>query len=187
MTLPQHTHNQSRGFSLLELLLVVGVGAVLILAGLSAYRLVSEGNATTQGIRQLQILKQQVQEAFRGETGYGSTAGANLLATLQAMRMLPTDMTPNATTGATTLRNEFSSTTTVVTGALVAGQAASFIVTFNGVPASSCNKLGMSFSTANASDFVRLSVGTITITTPTVATLATACANATNTLAWEFR
>lgn len=178
------TMKKSRGFSLLELLLVVGVGAVLILAGLSAYRLVSEGNAATQGIRQLQTLKQQVQQAFQGETGYGSAAGENLVATLQSMRMLPPDMAPNATTGADSLRNGFGNTTTVETG----GTTSSFIITFNGVGASACNKMGVVFSTATSSDFVGLSIdGTAVTMPPTVAAVSAACDNDSNDMAWEFR
>lgn len=172
-----------RGFSLLELLLVVGVGAVLILAGLGAYRLVVEGNAATQGIRQLQTLKQQVQQAYQNDTGYGTSATANLLPTLQSMRMLPPDMTPNAATGAVSLRNGFNSTTTVAAGATVA----TFRITFNGVGASACNKMGTAFSTTTSADFVGVTIGATILTAPTVATLATACANDTNTMVWEFR
>ena len=179
----------SRGFSLLELLLVVGVGAVLILAGLSAYRLVSEGNAATQGIRQLQTLKQQVQQAYQGEAGYGTAAGADMVATLSTMRMLPPDM---PVTGAT-LRNGFGSTTTIVTGPLVGGNASTFLITFNGVGTSACNKMGVVFSTATSSDFTNLSItptggGTANtaITVPTVGIVSAACGN-TNVMVWTFR
>lgn len=183
MVITMDASRQSRGFSLLELLLVVGVGAVLILAGLSAYRLVAEGNAATQGIRQLQTLKQQVQQAFQNDTGYGASASANLLATVQSMRMLPPDMAPNAATGAVSLRNGFNGTTTVVAGTTVS----TFRITFNGVGASACNRMGTVFSTATSSDFVGVTIGATTLTVPTVATLATACANTTNTMTWEFR
>jgi len=177
------TKQRARGFSLLELLLVVGVGAVLILAGLSAYRLVTESNAATQGIRQLQTLKQQTQQAYQGESGYGAAANASLLATLQSMRMLPPDMAPDAAVAATTLRNGFGNTTTVKAGATVS----TFIITFNGVGASACNKMGVVFSTATSSDFVGLTIGATVLATPTVATVAAACANDTNVMAWEFR
>ena len=45
------------GFSLLELLLVVGVGALLLLAGLATYRLVSEGNNVNAATQMLNTLK----------------------------------------------------------------------------------------------------------------------------------
>lgn len=176
--------HKARGFSLLELLLVVGVGAVLILAGLSAYRLVSEGNSATQGIRQLQTLKQQVQQAYQGEAGYGTTAGTDMTATLNSMRMLPSDM---PVTSAGNIRNAFGANTQIVTGALVSGNAPTFLVTFAGVGTAACNKMGTTFSTANASDFVDVTIGTTVLTAPTVTTVAAACTAATNTITWEFR
>jgi len=181
---------RARGFSLLELLLVVGVGAVLILAGLSAYRLVSESNASTQGIRQLQTLKQQVQQAYQGEPGYGTTAAADMVATLNNMRMLPPDMPVVGTT----MRNGFGDTTTIVTGALVSGNAATFIITFNGVGTSGCNKMGVIFNPQTSSDFVSLKVtptsGGAAATfdgtnLPSVTKLAAACGVG-NKMAWEF-
>jgi len=173
--------SRSSGFSLLELLLVVAVGAVLILAGLSAYKLVSEGNAATQGIRQLQTLKQQTKQAFQAETGYGAAAAGDLTATLQNLRMLPPDMPLNGTN----LRNGFGGNTTVVAGATTA----TFVVTFANVSRNACAKMGMTFSAANASDFVGLSVnGAAAITAPTIAVLtgATGCTADNNTMAWTF-
>lgn len=138
------------GFSLLELLLVVAVGAVLILAGLGAYKLVSEGNAATQGIRQLQTLKQQVQQAFQGESNYGA-AGGDMTAVLQSLRMLPPDMPLNGAN----LRNSFGGNTTVVTGA---APGDTFIITFNNVSTNACTKMAQTYSYNNASDLVSLTI-----------------------------
>lgn len=170
-----------RGFSLLELLLVVAVGAVLILSGLGAYKLVSDGNNATQSIRQLQTLKQQVQQAYQGSAGYGTVANADLTASLQAMRLLPPDM---PLTG-TTLRNAFGGTTTIVAGTSVAN----FVVTFNNVSRGACVKLGGVYSVSNDSSFVQLVVnGGTALTVPTIALLtgANGCDNDLNTMVWTF-
>lgn len=179
---------RATGFSLLELLLVVGVGAVLILAGLSAYKLVAEGNSATQGIRQLQTLKQQVQSAYQGQAGYGTAAGADMTATMQAARMLPADM---PLTG-TNLRNAFGGTSTVVTGALVGGNAQSFLIRFNNVSRSACAKMGMVFSTASSSDFTGLTINATVLTAgqlaaPTLAIVSAACNVEDNAMTWTFQ
>jgi prepilin-type N-terminal cleavage/methylation domain-containing protein len=180
---------QSAGFSLLELLLVVAVGAILILAGLGAYRLVSEGTNTNRSVQQLNTLKQQTQQAFAGQGAYGTTAGADLVATLTTLRSLPSDM-PSSGTG--TLRNSFGQNTTITVGA---SPFNTFVITFNGVPPSSCVTLGQVFTPTNASDFGGLTVtvtagattNTTAVTTYTTAGLTAACSGTTNNMAWTFR
>ncbi len=172
------TQKSSRGFSLLELLLVVAVGSVLILSGLGAYRLVSENSNSNTATTQVTTLKQQVQQAFAGQGSYGA-ANADLSATLNNLRALPSDM---PVTG-TNLRNAFGTTTTVTVGAATN----QFRITFNGVPRSACVKLGQLFTPANASDFVSLTVGTTAVATFTIAGLTTACSAATNNMAWVFQ
>ncbi|HEY8964615.1 MAG TPA: type 4 pilus major pilin [Alphaproteobacteria bacterium] len=185
------TKHMARGFSLLELLLVVGVGAVLILAGLSAYRLVSEGNAATSGVRQLQTLKQQVQTAFQGQSNYGAAA-ADMRPTLNTLNLLPGDMTYSAGPPVN-LNNAFSGNTLITVGA---APQTTFLIQMNNVPSSACNKLGQLFSTTSNSDFVSLKIGTASPPTvaiaqpPTVAGLAaaTACGAAAQVnMLWEFR
>lgn len=56
------TSIQSRregGFTLLELLLVIGVAALLLIGGIATYRLVSEGNRATEATRLLLTLRQE--------------------------------------------------------------------------------------------------------------------------------
>lgn len=168
------------GFSLLELLLVVGVGAVLILAGLSAYKLVSDNNAANQGVRQLQTLKTQVQQAFQGEPNYGS-ATATLVPVLNNMRMLPPDMPMS---GTDLLRNGFGGTTAVTVGAT----ATEFTITFNNVSAAACARMGVAYSSNNTADFVGVVINTgSSEAQPNVTFVAAQCSQATNTLAFTFR
>lgn len=168
------------GFSLLELLLVVGVGAVLILAGLSAYKLVSDNNAANQGVRQLQTLKSQVQQAFQGEPNYGST-GSTLVTILNNMRMLPPDMPLSGTN----LRNGFGGTTTVTVDS---SDNTLFNITFNNVSASACARMGVAYSSNNTADFAGVSInGSSSELQPDVPFVAAECDQATNTLSFSFR
>lgn len=48
-----------RGFTLLELLLVIGVGALLLIGGIATYRLVSDGNKATEAARLLLTIRQE--------------------------------------------------------------------------------------------------------------------------------
>ena len=174
--------DRARGFSLLELLLVVAVGAVLILAGLGAYRLVTENNNTNQATRLLTTLKQQVQQAYQGQASYGAT---NLLDDLTALRALPTDLGTSGTGDSMTAKGMFG--TIAVTGA-----TSNFRIAFNNVPKGACVRLGQQFTSQNANDFVSLQVGSTTYTqssTITQASLTTACSDqsASNTMTWTFQ
>lgn len=172
------------GFSLLELLLVVGVGAVLILAGLSAYKLVSDNNAANQGVRQLQTLKTQIQQAYQGEAGYPS-GNTDIIQQLYSMRMLPPDMPPNSTTvtSITNLRNGFGGSTTV-NGA---SDGTTFDIIYNGVSRTACARMGVAYSANSTYDFVEVEINSTTLQNPTVGQVATACSGDTNTLTYTFR
>ncbi len=58
------------GFTLLELLLVVGVGALLLIGGISTYRLVSDNNKTTEAVRMLLTIKQETQALYQTRADY---------------------------------------------------------------------------------------------------------------------
>src|SRR5690606_13396578 len=63
--------NRESGFTLLELLLVIGVAALLLIGGIATYRLVSEGNKATEAIRQVLTIKQEAAVvAQNSDTGY---------------------------------------------------------------------------------------------------------------------
>ncbi|MCB1538709.1 MAG: prepilin-type N-terminal cleavage/methylation domain-containing protein [Rhodospirillales bacterium] len=171
-----------KGFSLLELLLVVAVGAVLILAGLGAYRLVSENNNTNQASRQLATLKQQVQQTFQGQTGYPATA--NLLTTMNSLKAVPSDM---AIVGlaAGTLKGALGT----VTLASPAANSTTFTITMAGVPRSACVKLAQSFNQDNSSDTTGVSIGGTAIASGgfTQTALSASCAAAGNAMIWTFQ
>lgn len=175
-----------RGFSLLELLLVVAVGAVLILAGLGTYRLVSENNNTNQATRLLTTLKQQVQQAYQGQASYGS--GTGIVDDLVSLRALPSDVATVGTGNSMTAKGMFGPITII-------GNATYFSVAFANVPKGACIRLAQQFTPGNANDFVSLSVGSTVLTQASAATafsqsaMTTACSDQTalNTLTWTFQ
>jgi len=61
-----------KGFSLLELLLVVAVGAILILAGLAIYRNITANTSVNDTSRMVNVLKQEVQRIYQGEASYAA-------------------------------------------------------------------------------------------------------------------
>lgn len=165
------------GFSLLELLLVVAVGAVLILAGLGAYRLVTGNNNINTAQRQLNVLKQQVQNNYSGQNNYG-TAGANITPALVNMRAFPQDLADAGADGTDNFRRGVFGDVSVSVGANVR----TFSITFADVPRAACVRLGTLFNTTNTADFNFVNVNnsgnldTPALTTP--AELSTRCNNA---------
>jgi len=177
------TNQKSKaGFSLLELLLVVAVGAVLILAGLGAYRLVSENNNTNQATRLLTTLKQQVQQSFQGQATYGTT---NLIDDLVALRAMPSDIATTGAGNAMTAKGPFGNI-------LIVGATNAFVLTLNDVPKGACVRLAQQFTPQNSNDFVQLAIATTTFTQAstnmTQAQFVTTCSDtaATNDMAWTF-
>lgn len=61
MTITTQTvrQNGQAGFTLLELLLVIGVAALLLIGGIATYRLVTDGNKTTETTRLLLTIRQE--------------------------------------------------------------------------------------------------------------------------------
>ncbi len=128
-----------KGFSLLELLLVVAVGAVLILAGLAAYRLVSENNNVNEALRLLNTLKQQIQTAYQGEGEYSG----DVLITLRDLRAFPAGVLNAA---GDTANHPFGGTITF------AVDDQTFDINYNGIRRSACIAIGQAFDTTADSD-----------------------------------
>lgn len=173
-----------KGFSLLELLLVVAVGAVLILAGLAAYRLVSENNNVNEAMRLLNTLKQQVQTAYQGEGQYTAT-NAEMIALLRDLRAFPAGVLNAA---GDTANHPFGGTVTFE------GTDQVFTISFNEVRRSACIAIGQAFDVTADSDLSAFEIDGANPDTGddgiTLADLQTACPaendEAGTTLSWEF-
>lgn len=132
----------SKGFSLLELLLVVAVGAVLILAGLGAYRLVTTNAQTNDLKRQLVQIKAETQRVHQSQGSYtGLTTATGVAAGIF-----------NGIKGGNAPQTPFNSRFFISVGA----SATRFNVTMQNLPASACADVATMF--VGNPDFVAASV-----------------------------
>lgn len=169
-------NKKQAGFSLLELLLVVGVGALLLLAGIGTYRLVTQGTSANEAVRVLTTLKEKTQRAFQGQSSYG-TASADLVPTLVTMRAFPAGVLDDSDTP----RHSWGDTIAVTVNA----DTQMFDITFNNVPDDACVNLGTTFDTDDT-DFDSLSVNGGDVTSMDATTLAGVCTAGDNDLVWSF-
>ncbi len=115
-----HVSSES-GFTLLELLLVVGVGALLLIGGIATYRLVSEGNKVTDATRMIMTIRNEASNLSQGQ-GY-----AGVRTSLVAAKII-SDTQKDPWGGALGIND---------TGATL-------VVTLPAVPPNACRKLAMS-------------------------------------------
>lgn len=135
-----------KGFSLLELLLVVAVGAILLLAGLAVYRNVTENSRVNETIRLLNVTKQETQRLLQGEGSYPTGSQGNLDSLLIDANAIPADRLVG-----TTIRTPYNGDVHVT------GNVRTFTISLLDVPGAACIKIGQVFS-KNDSDFVRMTV-----------------------------
>lgn len=180
----QNLRQKEKGFSLLELLLVVGVGALLLLAGIGTYQLVTSGSTANEAIRLIATVKQQTQRAFQGQGTYGATAGTDVVPTLVAMEAFPSGVLNAASTPIDPWGG-----TIAVASAGTGGP--NFSITYPAVPTASCIQIGTAF-TERDTDFVSLAVNAtpvvFNVASPvTTAGLTAACgAAAAVPMVWTF-
>ncbi len=168
-------NNRKQGFSLLELLLVVAVGAVLILSGLTAYRLVVTNAATKESKSDLLRIQSQVRRIYTEEVYTGiSTSDVGLTAAFEGMKREGTTVM-NAYGSPIILKSDASNT---------------FKIIYEGVPRSGCADLIGIFQNdnnftrgvgANDGDNVTLAPKDITISAATAL-----CTQEKNRIVWEF-
>ncbi len=171
---------QESGFSLLELLLVVGVGALLLLAGIATYRLVTQGTSANEAVRILTTIKEKTQRAFQGQRGYvdGDDGITSVLVTMNAFPagVLDDNDVP---------RHPYGGDITVRANAT---DAQRFDIIYQDVPSDACVTLGTSFDEED-NDFYSLEVNGTTFdddNTITAASMAGACGTSSVDMTWTF-
>lgn len=172
MTKENVTKKAEAGFSLLELLLVVGVGALLLLAGIATYRQVVEDNKVNEAARILMIIKSETQRAYQGQPDYGA---ADITAVLADMEAYPAGVLDAA--GAP--KHPWGGDITVV------GAGATFEITLAGLDKATCIELGSSLSADNDSDFDSMTIGGTAVADTSPVTLAAACDDGVD-MVWAF-
>lgn len=166
-------YKNKAGFSLLELLLVVAVGAILLLSGLAIYRNVTNNTNINEATRLLSVIKQETQRLFQGEGEYGSASIEDVLINAE---VIPS----SALRGTDKIMSPFNARIRVN------GDDATFTVEFKSVPRSACISLGQAYS-INDPDFVKVEIGNTELDGEVgVVDLNTACNTDTKNMTWTF-
>ena len=174
----KNKQQQQKGFTLLELLLVVGIAAILIVAGITTYNLVNRGNQINDSVRLTNILMDQVRRLYSSNGNYGTS---DLEAALYNSGVVPGKY-KSATAGV--INTPFDTTASAIA---ITGSNNSFIVSIN-VPASYIPEFLNNFNPANNTDIQGIDACNTSTTSTTngvtsvnPATLASTCGS-TNTL-----
>ena len=175
------TQNRESGFTLLELLLVIGVAALLLIGGIATYRLVSDGNKTTEATRLLLTLRQELQTMGQQQGGTYNGLGYTSTSNVQTQ--------PLVASGVLRLnqRNPFNGNIIVTPQTSAEGVTDGNVdVEFGNISKPACIKLVQAINTAN--EVVTISVaGTSVGTLPVTAANATsACTGSVNIITWRF-
>lgn len=150
----QTRNTRQSGFSLLELLLVVGVGALLLLAGLATYRLVTEGNNVNAATQLLNTLKTQVQRTFQSQGGYYVGGDGQDLVPI----LTNSGAFPSGTLNLAGVPIDPWGQVIVIEQEGANGEA--FEITISNLPQSACLKLGQAFDPIRDPDVAQVTIGT---------------------------
>lgn len=163
----------NKGFTLLELLLVVGIAAILIVAGITTYNLVTRGNQVNEAVRLVNTLADQTRRLYSSQNTYG-TATTNIEAALYNAGAVPSRYI-SSTAGVITSPFSSAATAVAVTGDATPGQ-------FNialAMPPNLVPEVISAFNPAQSSEIVSVTYCGTTGTTIDPAAVATACGSST--------
>lgn len=171
----------ARGFTLVEVLLVVGFIALASIGVYIVYNKVQTGNAANTEARNIDTLRAGVKNIYGGSTNYN---GLTTQVALDA-RIVPDSMRTTAT-GAGAITNSFGGQVTLASAPFNGVADTAFAITYNNVPGDVCSKLtttagaGFNIVTVNGSSVKDTSKAT-TGNNLNVATTASSCkADSTN-------
>ena len=173
------TSTRESGFTLLELLLVIGVAALLLIGGIATYRMVSDGNKTTDATRMLLSIRQAAQTMSQQQGG-----------TYTGITFTTTPATPDSPlVGAGVLasgqRNPFAGNINITAPSATQSQ-----IQFTNLPKSACIRLMQAITNPNELVSVAGTSGAAITgaNLPVQASAAaTSCNNAAaNTVTWIF-
>jgi prepilin-type N-terminal cleavage/methylation domain-containing protein len=174
------THKNSTtqsGFTLLELLLVIGVAALLLIGGIATYRLVSDGNKATETTRLLLTVRQQAQVLSQQEGGdYSSVA-------FDSTAPAPTSVLVTSGTLRDQQKNPFGGDITI--GANT--DPSLLDVEFTGISQSACIKLGLAINNANEITNLLINTTNIAAFPTTAAIVSAACTTGVNAITWTLK
>lgn len=165
----------ARGFTLVEVLLVVGFIALASIGVYVVYNKVQTGNAANTESRNIDTVRAGIKNIYGGSTNYN---GLTETIALNA-RIVPDTMRSTASQGGT-IQNSFGGTVTIASATFGSGVADNaFAITYNNVPLDVCAKLttsaGVGFNKVTVNGTTVKDTSTSTGNTINVATVASSC------------
>lgn len=139
-----------RGFSLVEILLVIGIIIALAIAAFVLYPRVQMSQQANQESSNLTAIAAQTKQVFSNGVYDGLTNDVAL-----AARIFPTTMTQNLTAAGSPVRNVWKGAVTIADAAPTTAGTREFVITYNAVPAEACVRL----ATGVGNNFDQIRVG----------------------------
>lgn len=128
-------HNQ-KGFSLIEILLVIGIIAVLAIAAFIIFPQVRSSSQANTEQQNIMTLAAGTKNLFQGRYG---VAGANLLPTLNQAQVVPSSMNGGDTSATAVVTSSWDGAVSIV-----ANGGGLFTISYAATPFSVCQKLAPS-------------------------------------------
>lgn len=125
-----------KGFSLLELAMVLAVGALILAGVMMYYNTVTVNQKTEDAIGELASIQQAVRNLGSGISGYTWVTSSIISQSGELPRKW---IQGTASTGSANITNPFGGSVTVAQGAT----EETFRVTYNNVPNQACTKMGV--------------------------------------------
>ena len=130
-------NKKNKGFTLVEILLVVGFIALASVGVYTIYSKVQLSSGATTESRNLDTIRAGIKQLYGANHNYGTLSNT----VVNAGRITPDNMktAPNSTDSVIT--NSFGGVVTIAPANLGGGTNNGFSITYNGVPAGVCTKL----------------------------------------------
>lgn len=130
-------HRQQQGFSLIEVLLVLGIIAVLAIAAFVIYPQVMSSSRANSEQSNIMTIAAATKNLFNGRYG---TTGTNLLPVVNQARGIPNSMNGGDFTSGSVISSAWGGGVALETAASASGGSA-FAITYQDMPFDICQKL----------------------------------------------
>lgn len=171
-------NKRQRGFTLVEVAMVLAIAALLIAGVMLFFNNASQARQTNDALQEVAAVQQTVRSLYSGQPDYTGLDTAIVASSKQ----LPAKW---ANTTSSTVSNPFGSSVTIA----ATSSANQFMLTFNGIPDAACSKMvTMDMGTGMAALQVG-SAGSVTARAMTPSEANAACIGGNspgNTIEWTF-
>ena len=168
---------KAAGLTLLESMIALAIFAVVIWAAMANYSTANATQSASQMATELQALRSSVKDLYSGQGNFGSVDSTPVTITPSMIAANKVPSTLNKDTIAGTLK------TSTGGAVVIAGTAADFTITYNGVPKAQCIS---AVTGAGGNGWLDMKAGAVTAASFSPVAAATACASATaNTIVFR--